>query len=230
MKSFLMIGQSNMAGRGDFGEVPEINNKKCHMLRMGRWQRMSEPVNPDRCIWGDYHSGVGLAASFADRYAEYFGEDTGLIPCADGGTTISQWVPGGVLFDHAVIMTKLAMRTSELAGILYLQGETDSISFKPDVHKRKVTEMFAELRSQIGTENTPIIMGEIPHVITFGDKPRDPGGMNRVLHSVAEDIPDCGTVSSEGLELKPDGIHFSSRSCRILGERFFEKYLEIYKI
>lgn len=35
MKSFLLIGQSNMAGRGDFGEVPEIINNKCFMLRNG---------------------------------------------------------------------------------------------------------------------------------------------------------------------------------------------------
>ena len=55
--SFLMIGQSNMAGRGDFGEVPEIKNKSCFMLRMGRWQVMAEPINCDRQIFeGSFHS------------------------------------------------------------------------------------------------------------------------------------------------------------------------------
>lgn len=39
--SFLMIGQSNMAGRGEFGEVEPISNNKCFMLRMGRWQLMN---------------------------------------------------------------------------------------------------------------------------------------------------------------------------------------------
>ena len=37
VNSFLMIGQSNMAGRGEFGEVPAIYNPLCFMLRMGRW-------------------------------------------------------------------------------------------------------------------------------------------------------------------------------------------------
>ena len=32
--SFLMIGQSNMAGRGNFGEVPPIQNDRCFMLRI----------------------------------------------------------------------------------------------------------------------------------------------------------------------------------------------------
>ncbi len=119
MTSFLMIGQSNMAGRGDFGVVPPIENDRCFMLRMGRWQKMSEPINPDRGIFdGPYRSGVGLAASFADEYAKHFQQNIGLIPCADGGTGIDQWQPGEVLFDHAVMMTKLALRTSKLGGIL----------------------------------------------------------------------------------------------------------------
>lgn len=70
MKSFLLIGQSNMAGRGDFGEVPEIKNANCYMLRMGRWQPMCEPINPDRAVWGYYHSGIGLSASFAEAITE----------------------------------------------------------------------------------------------------------------------------------------------------------------
>ncbi len=59
-----------MAGRGDFGEVPEIINEKCFMLRNGRWVTMSEPINPDRPIFDCFHSGIGLAASFADEYAK----------------------------------------------------------------------------------------------------------------------------------------------------------------
>ena len=82
MKSFLLIGQSNMAGRGDFGEVEPIKNPLCFMLRNGRWQPMSEPINPDRGLTGHFHAGIGLSASFADAYAAHFGEKVGLIPCA----------------------------------------------------------------------------------------------------------------------------------------------------
>ena len=85
ISAFLMIGQSNMAGRGEFSEVEPISNKLCYMLRMGRWQKMSEPINPDRPIFeGKFHSGVSLGASFADDLARKGGERIGLIPCADG--------------------------------------------------------------------------------------------------------------------------------------------------
>ena len=59
MTSFLLIGQSNMAGRGEFGEVPKIKNPKCFMLRNGRWVDMSEPINPDRGVFEPgFHSAV----------------------------------------------------------------------------------------------------------------------------------------------------------------------------
>ena len=74
MKAFLMIGQSNMAGRGDFGEVAQIDNPLCKMLRNGRFIPMREPINPDRGIFDYFHSGVGLAASFADEYAKHYGK------------------------------------------------------------------------------------------------------------------------------------------------------------
>ena len=44
-KSILMIGQSNMAGRGFVNEVPMICNERIQMLRNGRWQTMTEPIN-----------------------------------------------------------------------------------------------------------------------------------------------------------------------------------------
>ena len=52
MKSVLMIGQSNMAGRGFINEVPMICNERIQMLRNGKWQMMTEPINYDRPISG----------------------------------------------------------------------------------------------------------------------------------------------------------------------------------
>ena len=39
--SFLLVGQSNMAGRGDLTKENAITAPDCFMLRMGRWQEMS---------------------------------------------------------------------------------------------------------------------------------------------------------------------------------------------
>ena len=130
IRSFLLVGQSNMAGRGDLTLENAITAPDCFMLRMGRWQPMSEPINVDRAVAEGAvpRSGANLAASFAAQLQKETGAKIGLIPCADGGTRISQWQPGEVLFDHAVFQAKLAMRTSALTAILWHQGESDCLA------------------------------------------------------------------------------------------------------
>ena len=122
MKSVLMIGQSNMAGRGFINEVPMICNERIQMLRNGKWQMMTEPINYDRPI-----SGVSLAGSFAAMWCmENKEEQIGLIPCAEGGSSIDDWSIEKILFKNAIIQAKFAMQNSNLIAILWHQGENDS--------------------------------------------------------------------------------------------------------
>ena len=87
MKSVLLIGQSNMAGRGYLYEVTPIYNENIFMLRNGRWQMMTEPIHFDRSV-----AGAGPAASFAQAWCSANkDEQIGLIPCAEGGTCIDEW-------------------------------------------------------------------------------------------------------------------------------------------
>ena len=228
--SFLMVGQSNMAGRGDFGEVSPIENKNCYMLRMGRWQPMSEPINPDRDVLHSYyHSGVCLAASFADEVSRYTNKKIGLIPCSDGGTKISQWQPGEVLFDHAVMMSRLALRTSEFGGIIWHQGESDCMNcFEPKKYREQFINTMTELRKALGAEDKPLIIGEISENITPEWKVgTNPIKFNKLLNELVLEIPNCRIASAKGLVLKPDGIHFNSVSLRELGIRYFNEYKKI---
>lgn len=230
VSSILMLGQSNMAGRGDLGQVKPIRNPLCYMLRMGRWQPMCEPVNPDRGIFeGRFRSGISLAASFADSYARYFQSPVGLIPCADGGTEISQWMPGELLYDHAVMQTRLAQRTSQLKAIIWHQGESDCLRDETvDAYRERFLLLIAQLRKDLGAEHVPVILGELPWQLT--EKVNTQGRerrLNAVLRELAEEVPHCAIASSEGLSMKPDGLHFDSEACREFGRRYFEKYLSL---
>lgn len=228
--SILMLGQSNMAGRGDMGQVKPIRNPLCYMLRMGRWQPMCEPVNPDRGIFeGRYRSGISLAASFADEYAKYFRSPVGLIPCADGGTEISQWMPGELLYDHAVMQTRLAQRTSQLKAIIWHQGESDCLSDEQvEAYRERFLRIVTQLRKDLNAENVPVILGELPWQLTekVGTQGRE-RELNAILRQLAQEVPNCTIASSEGLTMKPDGLHFDSEACREFGKRYFEKYLSI---
>lgn len=228
--SFLMAGQSNMAGRGDFGEVPEIRNPLCYMLRMGRWQPMSEPINPDRAVYGiRLHSGISPAASFADSYAKYFNAPVGLIPCADGGTKICDWMPGNLIFDHAIMQCSLAARTSEIKGILWHQGESDCQT-KSDfaAYEERLIKVIEAFRKELANPNIPVIMGEISDNITDAWKMEKRNiEFNKRLLETAKKIPNCIVAPAKDLEIKADGIHFTSESCRKLGKRYFESYLKL---
>ena len=219
-----------MAGRGDFGEVPEISNPHCFMLRNGRWQPMSEPINPDRSIFNYFHSGRGLSASFADEYAKYFDEQIGLIPCADGGTKLAQWMPGEILYDNAVNNAKLAQRTSELAGILWHQGENDS-HFEEDAktYQERFTKMITQLRTDLGNEELPVVVGELGRFASAyqNGKLKYMKIVNEALMSMPSVIKNCRFVSSEGLTDRGDSIHFNSASYRVFGKRYFDAYLDI---
>lgn len=230
IQSILMIGQSNMAGRGDVKDVAPIVNPKCFMLRMGRWQPMSEPINPDRSVHSENNcSGVSLAASFADELSRCTGAEIGLIPCADGGTRIEQWQPGEVLYDHAVYMTRLAMRTSDLAGIIWHQGESNCKNFTDEEYSKLFLNMVTSLRKDLNAENVPFIMGEISDRIAadkwnFADRVPE---MNKLLHKLQKQVPLSGIASVENLTVMNDGIHFDSKSLRILGKRYFEEYKKL---
>ena len=50
MKVFLMMGQSNMAGRGDPRDIAPLPSTHAFVLRNGKWQPMTEPINIDRPI------------------------------------------------------------------------------------------------------------------------------------------------------------------------------------
>lgn len=227
LHSFLMIGQSNMAGRGNIADVEPIDNYKCYMLRNGRFIRMREPINVDRPVFGNgFTSGISLAASFADEFANVYKERVGLIPCADGGTGIASWQKGEILYDHAVFMTKLAMRTSHFSGFLWHQGESDSMTEESvRAYKPKLIKLIRDLRDDIGVGDMPFIMGELSRSISREwVKAELIDRMNEIFYEVAEEVPNCAVASSMGLSMKEDGIHFTAPALRVFGRRYFNEY------
>ena len=117
----LLVGQSNMAGRGIAGpdDLTEIPNLL--MIRPDfKWQPAIEPITKDRRFIGTFQAsgekicssdpfetvlpcgdqqvvGVGPGRTFGRLLAEANpGKTVGLIPCAVGGTSVAAWMPGGV--------------------------------------------------------------------------------------------------------------------------------------
>lgn len=226
MDSFLLIGQSNMAGRGFLNEAHEIDTEHIYTLRNGRWQKMFRPITPDRKF-----SGVSLAESFAECYANKYNADVGLICCADGGTKLDQWMPGEVLFDHAVFQAKLAMRTSRIVGVLWHQGESDCAPELYPYYKEKFEKIMSALRKELGLQNTPFILGALGDYLknyASAKISQNYKFVNEALKSIVKDNDFTGFVSAEGLTSNPDNLHFNADSLYKFGIRYFEEFEKLF--
>ncbi|CAI8764563.1 sialate O-acetylesterase [Chryseobacterium sp. IT-36CA2] len=221
--SFLMIGQSNMAGRGYTKEVPPIFDEQIKMQRNGLWQIMAEPINFDRP-----NSGVGLASSFTASWRlDNKQDEIGLIPCADGGTSLDDWAVGGALFENAVSQAKLAQRTSEIKGILWHQGENDCSPEKAEQYQEKFAIIINTLRKELNIPEVPLIIGGLGDFLPsgiFGQYFIHYSLVNRELKLFAESHKNCYFVTAKGLAANPDGIHFNAHSQRLLGVRYYQAY------
>lgn len=227
MDSFLMMGQSNMAGRGRLADVPAYpEDGRLLMLRCGLWQPLSEPVNPDRRVVsaqeGGHTSGVSLAPAFASAYAQATGRRVGLIPCAYGGSRIADWQEGRPLFDHAVAQAHLAQRSSRLMGILWHQGESDcEVLADVERYEQRFESMLAAFTRALGYTYLPVVMGQLGG-FSAGRFPFV-SRLNPILQSIAQ-RHGFGFASGEGLTGMPDGMHFDAHSQRVLGGRYYEAY------
>ncbi len=218
--SFLMIGQSNMAGRGAFGDVPPIDNPSLKVLRNGRWQPFFTPVNPDRPF-----SGISMAESFADAYQRDHGVCVGLIPCADGGTQLEQWREGSLLFDHAVLQARLAERTSTIAGVLWHQGESDCKPGLCETYLERLNRFYDALTAALDLHKVPFIVGGLGDFLGQLEEERHYyKSVNRQLMAFAETHPRVGFASAQGLEGKPDHLHFTAAAQRRFGLRYYEAF------
>ena len=224
--SFLLIGQSNMAGRGLLAEATPIDRELVKIMRNGRWQKMFRPVNPDRSF-----SGVCLAESFAEAYAKKYGVEVGLIPCADGGTSLDQWQVGGLLYENAVMQARLAQRTSTIVGVLWHQGESDCAPVLAATYKERFEVIMRALRADLDLEDTPFLLGELGEFLAncpLDEKLRNYPAVNEQLRLIAQKNAHTGCVSAAGLGANADNLHFNAQSLYEFGLRYFSVFERLF--
>ncbi len=222
MKLFLLIGQSNMAGRGAVEAADRELNPRIFMLNANKqWVLARDPVHFDK----PGMAGVGLCSEFARQLVKKDpGVTVGLIPCAFGGTALAEWMPSSPtgkkvwLYSNAVDRVRIAMKSGTLAGILWHQGESDAGNPATyEDYKDRFAAMIAGLRKDLNAKDVPLIVGELCNQ----------NGFNKVIQDLPGKVPNCAWVSSEGCA--NDGLHFKRAGYLILGQRYAEKYLELKK-
>lgn len=222
LHAFLLIGQSNAAGRGNIENAPRLNNRhgRMKLFRNGRWQAMFRPINPDRGS-----SGISFAESFCKCFADaYPDEEIGIIPCADGGTSLSQWMPGELLYDYALACARLGMRTAHLTGILWHQGESDCAPEDAATYCERLQLMMTQLRKDLGNPQLPILVGGLGEFLTGCERfpeVKNYQAVNAQLIKFADEDACCAFVDADRLEGKADCLHFTAQAQEEFGKRYF---------
>lgn len=228
---FLLIGQSNMAGRGEVAEEDRQPHPRVLMLnQQGQWVSAVAPLHFDKPTV----VGVGPGRAFGIAVAEAMPEIiVGLIPCAVGGSAIASWEPGGYdtptkthPYDDAMVRAREALKTGTLKGILWHQGESDCSPEKSAVYEQKLHALIERLRDELDAPNVPFIAGQLGQ---FPERPWNEAKkrVDRAHRELPEEISNTAFVSAEGLTHKGDHVHFDAASAKELGRRFAKGYLAL---
>ncbi len=224
--SFLLIGQSNAAGRGFISEAEPIDSTNIYVLRNGRWQPFYRPLNNDRSF-----SGVCLIESFAEKYVREHGVAVGIIPCADGGTRLDQWEQGTLLYDNAVYQTRLAQRTSTVAGILWHQGEADCRDGLWQTYEERLIDFFAKLKKDAKLEGVPTLLGALgDYLAGYTNSPEIMANytkINDALKCAAEKMERAAFVSDNNFPCNPDILHFSAKGLYEFGLKYYDAFCSV---
>ena len=228
-KLFLLVGQSNMAGRGKVSAEDKVPDPRLFSFgKKDGWVLGLEPVHFDK----PKVAGAGLSTSFARAYLKDHPDCTvGLIPCAVGGTPISRWTPGKDLYEEAVRRAKLAQAYGEIVGILWHQGEADCGEKARTVYADRLKQVVNGFRKDLSLPDVPFVAGGLAPFCGRKDLPADapepegPKTIRRVTRETMEALPHAAYAPSEGCDTHiGDSVHFDTPSLRKLGLNYYEAY------
>ncbi|XP_024024844.1 probable carbohydrate esterase At4g34215 [Morus notabilis] len=235
---FILAGQSNMAGRGGLvvensatgaqiwdGVVPPQCRPNPSVLRLNgklEWVEAQEPLHADIDV--ATVNGVGPGMAFADAVLARdrgFGP-IGLVPCAIGGTNISQWEKGSVLYRRMVRRARASVADGaggSIRAVLWYQGESDTIVKKDaESYGRRVEKLFQDIRMDLMSPMLPIIQVALASGGRYIDIVREA--------QFGTDLLNVRTVDAMGLALGPDNLHLTTESQVRLGQKMANAFFQ----
>ncbi|MBI5693960.1 MAG: sialate O-acetylesterase [Verrucomicrobia bacterium] len=234
---YLLMGQSNMKGRGVMPAEPRHDPRIVMMhLKDDAWYLARHPlhlVGDAKTFAGHDNAGVGPGLAFAAALVDQRPNvAVGLIPCAVGGSPINQWQRGARLYDEALRRARLALQATEpvqgrIRGVLWLQGEANANAAGLAVHETRLLQLVDDLRADLAQPDLPFLactIGEMGDTAKLADQ----AAMNRIL--LALPSRRAGTACVDARDLKThigDSVHFDTAAQNEIGRRFAAQLIEL---
>ncbi|EOR94307.1 putative acetyl xylan esterase AxeA [Arcticibacter svalbardensis MN12-7] len=226
---YLLIGQSNMAGRGILEPVDILPDR--HVLRLNKemkWEVAKDPLHFDKPA-----AAVGPGFTFGKDLAQI---DTskiiGLIPSAVGGTPIAAWHAGVYYeptktypYDDAIKRAREAMKQGTLKGVIWDQGESDSNVKNSAVYGVRLKELIENLRSDLGIPDLAFVAAQLPdyqiHKIDTAGNERINHGVEVINKAIADlEIKNYAFIDAKDVKDIGDHTHLDAPSARLMGHRY----------
>lgn len=217
LQVYLLIGQSNMAGRAPYTQGESLPIERCYLLdNSGEWEPASNPLNRYSTIRKDISmQKMSPGYHFAQTMLGIDKKNAlGLVVNAKGGSKIEEWAVASRFYREALRRVTQAQKTGTLKGILWHQGEANVGN--PDKYIDKLVELVARFRKDLDMPELPFVAGQIDNVPSINDQ----------IAMLPDRLPFTGFVSSEGLAIFEEW-HFDATSVKLMGERYAEEILKI---
>lgn len=241
LQLFILAGQSNMSGLGELPQETKTNSKVYVFGNDYRWKLAKEPVddptNQVDKISVDSPAGYGPAMDFATTVLKQRPNMViGLIPCAKGGSSINEWqrnLDENTLYGSCLKRVRAASVMGNVAGILFFQGEIDTVDPKEDPKRvfsanqwaNKFTLLIKNWRNDLKSPNLPVIFAQI------GSNTEPERFINwQVVQEQQRQVklPFSAMITTNDLALK-DYVHFTTKSYQTIGQRFGRAYLDLQR-
>lgn len=237
LEIFLLMGQSNMKGRGKMPAKP-LNNPQIVMMHKPSdgYFLARHPLHltgDPNDFSGSDNAGVGPGLAFAQAIAKAKPDSRILlIPCAVGGTQIAAWQKGRRLYEESVRKAKLALKQApkgktRIAGALWLQGESDSTTKeKLTAYQGRLDQMIKDLRQDLKLPNLPFI------ACTIGELKQSNVNDRKAINSILLDLPNriSHTACIDSREFAKsigDQVHFDTATQSEHGRLYAAKFLKL---
>ncbi|MCX8496756.1 MAG: sialate O-acetylesterase [Akkermansiaceae bacterium] len=237
---YLLMGQSNMKGRGIMPEESKRDPRMVMMhLKDDSWYLARHPLHlagDAKTFAGHGNEGVGPGLTFAEALISQNPKIAiGLVPCALGGSPINLWQKGGKLYEEALRRAMVALQTTapvkaRIRGVLWVQGEANANAAGLAVHEAKLLKLVDDLRADLAQPDLPFIACTIGEMGDIRDENNlaDAQAMNQILLALSSKRASTACVDARDLHTHiGDRLHYDTAAQNEIGKRFAAKLKEL---
>lgn len=223
---YILAGESDMSGRGDLGSLPSFGNasKIVNYANSGAWVAGAEPIDDDTdqvdVVSADSIATASPGMAFADALSSLRGgRQIGLVPCAKGGSWMTDWARNlsrSTLYGSMIARAQEAAAAGVIKGLIFMQGKNGSADLaEANAWGDNFDQFVSDVRSDLGIADLAVIVTVVnttpggTYISTIQDAQLAMTGTGIAVVD-ARDLPDQGDSAR----------HLTTAGLVTLGERY----------